>query len=413
MRGLFQSERVNMLRMSEVNAVDHQAMQHMLTEGSVDWDGFSRQMALEANALLGGADSVLLFDESAFAKKGEASAGVARQRNGRLGKVDNCQVGVFAALCQGELAMLIDTRLFLPEAWVNDASRCEKASIPEAARAYQSKTQLALTMLETAQQRGVEFGYVGIDGGYGKEPAFLRGVDHLGCRFVADVHCDQALYLQDPEPQIPARSGRGKRPSQLKAQKSAIRVDQWAAEQPAEAWQRLTLRAGEKGPITADYLHARVWAWDGREAKARDWHLLVRREVGAETVSHYCLSNAPADTPWQTLARVQAQRYFIEHSFREAKSECGLADYQVRRWDAWHHHMALVMLGTLFLAKQKKAGRQQWPMLSFNDLVTALAHLLLRRQMTASELVEVITQRHRLRQQAKDFRYRRTGVALE
>jgi SRSO17 transposase len=97
----------------------------------------------------------------------------------------------------------------------------------------------------------------------------------------------------------------------------------------------------------------------------------------------YCLSNAPFETPLQRLAQVQVQRFFIEYSFREAKSECGMADYQVRRWDAWHHHMALVMLATLFLVKQKMQGRSQWPMLSVNDLVTALAHMLPRRQLTA------------------------------
>ena len=144
MRGLFQSERANMLRMSEVNAVDHQAMQHMLTEGSVDWPGFGQQIAREANALLGGKDSVLIFDESGFAKKGEASAGVARQWNGRLGKVDNCQVGVFATLCRGELATLIDTRLYLPEAWCNDEARCRKAVIPKDQQQFRSKSQLAL-----------------------------------------------------------------------------------------------------------------------------------------------------------------------------------------------------------------------------------------------------------------------------
>jgi hypothetical protein len=106
-------------------------------------------------------------------------------------------------------------------------------------------------------------------------------------------------------------------------------------------------------------------------------------------------------------------RHPLEHSFREAKQACGLADYQVRRWDAWHHHLDLVMLGTLFGLKQKKAGRPQWPMLSFSDLVTALAHLLPRRHMTSAELAEVITQRHRLRQKAKASRYRRTSVALE
>lgn len=348
MRGLFQSERANMLRMSEVNAVDHQAMQHMLTEGAIDWDGFSDRIAQDTGALLGGAQAVLLIDESAFAKKGEASAGVARQWNGRLGKVDNCQVGVFATLCRGELASLIDARLYLPKAWAEDAVRCRKAAIPAEARRYRSKTELALAMVETAMGRGVRFGYVGVDGGYGKEPAFLRGLDRLGCRFVADVHCDQTIYLENPNPQVPLWSGRGKRPVYLKAQSVPVRVDRWAAEQPPEAWQRLSLRGGEKGRLVAEYLHARVWVWDGTEAKAQCWHLLVRREVGAREISHYCLSNAPVHVSWPELARVQAQRYFIEHSFREAKSECGLADYQVRRWDAWHHHMALVMLGTLF-----------------------------------------------------------------
>lgn len=308
---------------------------------------------------------------------------------------------------------MIDARLYLPEAWASDPARCAKAAIPKEHQCYQSKTALALALLETALQRGIRFGYVGIDGGYGKEPAFLRDVDRLGCRFVADVHCDQTIYLQDPDPTVPAWKGRGKRPLHRKAQCASLRVDPWAAAQAPDAWRRLTLREGEKGLLTADYLHTRIWVWDGAEEKARCWHLLVRREVGTNEVSHDCLSNAPLDTPRQELARVQSQRFFIEHSFREAKSECGMGDYQVRRWDAWHHHMALVMLGTLFLVKQKSAGRQQWPMLSFNDLVTALAHLLPRRQLTAEDLADIIDKRHRLRQQAKKSHARRSHVARE
>lgn len=413
MRGLFQSERANMLRMSEINEVDHQSMQYMLTDSCADWKGFGDQIAKETDALLGGSDSVLLFDESGFNKKGKSSAGVSRQWNGRLGKVDNCQVGVFATLCRGEMASLIDTRLYLPEVWANDPERCTKAAIPKEAQRYQSKSTLALTLLEIAIQRGIRFGYVGIDGGYGKEPAFLRAVADLGCCFVADVHCDQTIYLQNPDPAIPDWKGRGKHPIHRKAQHEAFRVDQWAAKQAPDAWQKLTLREGEKGLLVAEYLHSLVWVWDGEESNARCWHLMVRREVGATVISHYCLSNAPLEVPLHELARVQAQRFFIEHSFREAKSECGMADYHVRRWDAWHHHMALVMLGSLFLVKQKIVGRQQWPMLSFNDLVTALAHLLPRRQLTAEELADIINQRHRLRKKAKDFHIKPQQVANE
>ena len=175
MRGLFQSERANMLRMSEVNGVGHPSMQHMLTEGCVDWQGFSQQIEQEANALLGGADAVLIFDESGFAKKGESSAGVARQWNGRLGKVDNCQVGVFAILCRGDMATLTDTRLYWPEDGCNDEVRCQKAAIPADNRQFQSKTQLALDMLNVAGQRQIQFGHVGIDGGYGQGTGFSAG----------------------------------------------------------------------------------------------------------------------------------------------------------------------------------------------------------------------------------------------
>ncbi len=103
-------------------------MQHMLTEGAVDWDGFGNQIAQETNALLGSPESVLLFDESDFGKKGKSSAGVARQWNGRLGKVDNCQVDVFATLCRGEMVSLIDTRLYLPEDWANVRNVARKPS---------------------------------------------------------------------------------------------------------------------------------------------------------------------------------------------------------------------------------------------------------------------------------------------
>ena len=115
-------------------------------------------------------------------------------------------------------------------------------------------TSLALRFQDfQRQQRGIQFGYVGIDGGYGKEPVFLRGVDEQGCRFVADVHCDQTIYLQDPEPLVPEWSGRGRQPLHRKHQSAPQRVDQWAAAQTADAWQRLTLREGEKAywsPIT-------------------------------------------------------------------------------------------------------------------------------------------------------------------
>ena len=165
-----------MERMAEVVPdSDDQVLQHFLSNSSWDERGVMDQVALEADELLGGReDSALLIDETAFTKKGGKSVGVARQWNGRLGKVDNCQVGVFGALCSGSASTLIDTRLYLPQKWVKDKARCRAAKIPLESRRFRSKVDLALEMVQASRRLGVRFQWVIADGGYGKEPRFLR-----------------------------------------------------------------------------------------------------------------------------------------------------------------------------------------------------------------------------------------------
>ncbi len=207
-----QARRKNMERMAEVVMdSDEQALQHFLSNSPWDERGVLDQVARDADVLLGGMpDSALLIDESGITKKGRHSVGVARQWNGRLGKVDNCQVGVFAALSRGALATLIDTRLYLPKGWVDDTQRCVLAGVPTGARAFRSKAQLALEMVRANRRRGVRFAWVGMDGGYGKEPALLRALDADGEVFPADVHKDQQVYVADPRPEVPAPQGRGR-----------------------------------------------------------------------------------------------------------------------------------------------------------------------------------------------------------
>ena len=184
--------------MSEVVDTDSQALHHLLTEAGVDWDGLSGEVARQADALLGDEQAALILDESAFAKKGTASAGVARC--GTAG--DNSQVGVFSALCRDQRVTLLDTRLYLPKDWVEDAERCRRAHIPEEARQLRSKC--SLRWIDSARQHGVRFGYVAVDGGYGKDPAFLRGLETRSLCFLADVHKHQRIWLDDPAPYRPA-----------------------------------------------------------------------------------------------------------------------------------------------------------------------------------------------------------------
>ena len=163
--------------------------------------------------------------------------GVARQWCGQLGKVENCQVGVFAALSRGTEATLIDGRLFLPEAWTSDSARCQAAGVPQAQRGFQRKTDLALAMIAHARHRNIGFAWVGFDGFYGSDPAFLRALDDRGEIFVGDVHKDQRIDLDDPRPIIPpAKTARGRSPTRLQALASAVRVDHWA---PAATRDRL------------------------------------------------------------------------------------------------------------------------------------------------------------------------------
>ena len=194
------------------------------------------------------------------------------------------------------------------------------AEIPLQARTLRSKSELALEMVRAARARGMRFAWVGVDGGYGKEPAFLRALDDAGEVFVADVHTTQRVWLEPPGLHVPApKSARGRPPSRRQPTTDDMTVAQLAAKFRGADWTRCILRDSTRGPLTVDIAHRRVWVWDAAEAAARCWHLVVRREVGATSKIKYSLSNAPAETPPQSLAEMQGQRYWVERVFEDAK----------------------------------------------------------------------------------------------
>lgn len=410
LKGLMQAPRKNIERMQEVVPdCDYQPLHHFVSHSQWGARVVLDQVAVEADRHLGGsADSGLFIDESSFAKKGDQSVGVARQWSGRQGKVDNCQVAVFAALAQGPQSVLIDTRLYLPQEWVEDRARCLAAGVPEEAIVAKSKAELAFEMVLHARQNGVRFSWVGVDGGYGKEPAFLRRLEDHGEVFVAEVHKNQHIYPQDPAPLVPERQGtRGKQPTLLQAQSVSQRVDDWVASQPAQAWQRVAVRPGTKGEVRVEALRARVWLWDGQEPTARLWHFVATRELDASAKVKYTLSNAAPETSLERLVQMQRQRFWIERSFEDAKSESGLAHYQVRGWLAWHHHMALVMMAMLFMLEERLLQKQSYPLLSCSDIENLLAHFLPRRDVSLQEVIRQMEARHQARRQSIESAYQR------
>lgn len=416
--GLIQSDKKkNMERMAEVVPdSDAQAFQQFLSDSEWDEREALDLVATEANKKLGDPEeSCLILDESGIRKKGKKSVGVSRQWCGQIGKVENCQVGVFAALCNGNYVSLTDVRLFLPEeSWINDKERCLEAGVPAENIVAKRKQDLALEMVEHARELGLKYKWVGCDGFYGEDPAFLRALDTLPVPeiFMADVHKDQRVYLEDPKPIMPPPkpSKRGKKPTRLKAQTEPIRVDKWASQQPIDAWERMTLRDSTKGELQVDILHEQVWLWDGKEAEAHCWHLVVRREVNAPSKLKYSLSNADKDTPVSRLAFMQGQRYWVEHALRNGKQEVGLGDYQVRGWRGWHHHMALVMMAMLFMLEEKMLHREDRPLLSYSDIRKLLTFFLPRRDITFAEVLRQMEHRHRQRQSSTDSAYKKQRI---
>lgn len=408
--GLMQSRRRKMERMAEVvPEADAQSLQHFLSYSDWDWAPVMAQVDQQADELLGGTlDSCLVIDETGIHKKGTKSVGVAPQWCGQLGKVENCQVGVFAALAHGSQVALTDTRLYLPKEWIRSPKRCKKAGVPEADRVMKSKPELALEMVLAAREQGLRYAWVAADSAYGNGAPLLRALDDAGETFVVDVHRDQRVFLDDHDLVMPANTtSMGRLRSRPVPQTPKSKLCDWVQDQPESAWKRVGIRRSTRGWLEVEMVHRRVWLWNGREGSSRHWHAFVTREIDHPSILKYGLSNAPEDTPPERLAQMQRQRYWIERAFQDAKNDAGMGDYQARGWRAWHHHMALVLMAMLPVLQQKAEHQDTHPLLSSADIKLLLAHFLPRRDATTEEVIRQMHVRHRQRKGATDAEYRR------
>jgi len=409
LRGLAQADDCTFASMAAV--VDEscaQQFQHFISNSPWDHKPVLAQIGQDADRLVGGKpSSCLVIDESSFAKQGDRSVGVARQWSGRLGKVDNCQVAVFGVLTDGQRHTPVDMRLYLPKCWIDDAARCEQTGVPLDARTLTSKSEHALDIVRQARAGGMRFEWVGIDAGYGKEPAFLRALDDTNEVFVADIHRTQRVWIEPPDLVVPpAQPGRGRPAQKRQASIEPVTVENLVKGLGAADWMRCVLRDGTRGELRVDIAHRRVWLWDGEEEVPRCWHLIVRREVKSEKTIKYTLSNAAADTPVLRLGQMQGHRYWVERAFEDAKGECGLADYQALSWRSWHHHVTMVMLAMLFIAEQRAAHQPGLALLTPRDIVEMLKQTLPRKAEGKDALAARINERHHRRRSAIASRFR-------
>lgn len=373
-----------------VKDANYQAMQQMITDSPWSHQALMDQVAAVAGEALGGhSQSALYLDESGFAKKGDKSVGVQRQYCGRLGKVDNCQVGVYACLGRGEKAAIIDFRLFLPDGWVEDAARCDRAKVPAEERRKRTKPQLALEMVRHAVAQGVKFSWVGGDEVYGNSPQLIAGIEELGLTWLMDVACTTRVWEKKPGAKDKSKS-----------------VKDLVAAKFESRHREVVIRQTSQGPLRAKMWSVPVWVCASGEEGWCQRLLVVRQE--ADGSFKYSMSNAAPETPLERLGYMQAQRFWIERAFQDAKSELGMSQYEVRGWKGWHHHMALVCLAQLFVMKERLAAEAQVPLLSVRDVVELLDYYLPRPRIDEQELYARLKQRHERRKQATQSHKKRT-----
>ena len=398
----------------DVSGSTYQGMKQFISSSPWDHRKLMDQVARDANALLGDYEQAGLYiDESSFLKKGKASVGVQRQWSGRAGKVDNCQVGVFACLGQGERVCLTDYRLYLPKDWTKDESRLQRAGVPEDCRDYQSKHDQALDMIIHAKEQGLRFGWVGFDSLYGSKRELVNAVEDEGLKFVGDVNKTTKVWLNKPDllaPEDNPISRRGGRPvkNYRLTKNNTARyetVEKLRFEYFEEDSRKVKYRQGTKGELWTRIWVKEVWTWEPSIEDARKRLLIVRGN--SDGSFKYSLSNLSGGRDWAYYGWTQGQRFWIEHAFHEAKSQLGMAQYQVRVWRGWHHHMAMVSMALLFTQKLQLKLAGNAPLLSVRDITELLDYYLPRKRIDEAEVLKTIYDRNKRRRLDLDRRIER------
>jgi SRSO17 transposase len=408
--GLMQAgSRKNMDRMAEVVPESKSRnLQQFITHSKWDYRDVIDHVAQDVDDLLGDdRNAGLLIDESGFAKQGKRSVGVSRQWLGRLGKVDNGQVAVFGALSNGQYVAPIDVRLYLPREWTKDPQRCYQAGIPREEQRFHTKTELALDIVRHAREMGLRYGWVGADAGYGKGPGFCFALDEMREIFCVDLHSDFQVYMEDPKPYLPQKTNKAGRSKKYQSNQKGIEVKSLLDSLPVQRWKTVTLRKTTRGLLKVKICRLTIYVWDGESEKVKCWSLIATKTLGKKPDIKISLTNASNHEKLKRLGWMQHQRYWVERTFEDAKSECGMADYQVRKWSAWHHHMALVMMAMVFMLSEKIYHKNTYPLLSCADIEELLAHFLPRRDVYEEEVIFQMEQRHRQREKAIESHTRR------
>ncbi|MET8601910.1 IS701 family transposase [Streptomyces althioticus] len=310
-------------------------LQHLLAGSKWEPDDIRDDLQEYVAGKLGENDGVLIIDDTGFIKKGTTSAGVQRQYSGTAGRTENCQIGVFAAYASARGRALVDRELYLPKSWTEDRERCRTARIPDE-REFATKGELARHMVLRALASPLPIAWVTADSAYGQDNRFRRLLEQSGVGYVLAV----------PKSQFSV---------------GCSRIEGLFAQAPNEAWEKISCGNGAKGPRVYHWAAVRLPAvtefdYQGEVPHRMRW-ALARRSISKPDEIAYYLAYTPLETTVQELVRVAGTRWAIEECFQAAKNECGLDQYEVRRYVGWYRHITLAMLAHAFLAA---TAHQPW-----------------------------------------------------
>jgi SRSO17 transposase len=317
---------------------ERKPVQNFVGAGAWDDEAVMAELRQHVRQELGAADAVLVLDPSAFPKKGTESCGVDRQWCGRLGKLDNCQVGVFWGYASVHGRALVDRRLYLPKDWAQDRERRKKCHVPDEV-VFQQKWRIGLERLARIGT-DLPHGWIAADDEFGRVAEFRAALRQRRERYVLDIPSNTLIRV------VGERTADGRKVP-------FVRVDTWAGQQPASRWQKMRVRAGTKGELVVRALSVLVQTKEANGAVGGAERLVVIRNVAGEPQTWYAVSNARHE-PLQTVVTVKASRHTIEELYQDGKGEVGLGEYEVRSWVGWHHHMTLAILALWFLELEKR-----------------------------------------------------------
>ncbi|GHB86639.1 transposase [Streptomyces cirratus] len=302
-------------------------LQRLLNRANWNADEVRNDLQSYVAEHLGEDDGVLVIDDTGFVKKGATSAGVQRQYSGTAGRTENCQIGVFAAYASATGRALVDRELYLPKSWTDDRDRCRAAKVPDE-RGFATKGELARRLVLRALASELPIAWVTADAAYGQEGRFRRLLEQSGLGYVLAVPKSQQVF--------------------------GPRIDHLFGQAPDEAWEPISCGQGAKGPRLYHWAALELptvteFDYQGQAPVRRRW-ALARRSIRKPEKIAYFLAYSPLDTPVKDLVRVAGMRWQIEECFQAAKNECGLDQYEVRRYTAWYRHITLTMLAHSYLA---------------------------------------------------------------